>query len=252
MPRKNTSKSKKTIVKKTSKKVKPVSDEEYSYLSSEDDEISDVMSGGETSDDDNEHLDRDPDDEAETSDGPNDENTDGEIDPVSHEELADEDDEEVDEEEYEEADGEYEEVEGEEGEYTGKPTKCHMKNLYSDIFVDEDADIYGKMVYTQTPMNDRETDAIMTYYEMVRIIGTRAQQINLGSKPLLTGLDGLVSVKVAYVELLAKKNPFIIRRHLPGKKYEDWRTDELEMIHEITDDFFLPENFSLTESIKTN
>jgi hypothetical protein len=48
--------------------------------------------------------------------------------------------------------------------------------------------------------------------------------------------------KMAYVELKLKMTPYIIRRHLPGKKYEEWRIDELEQIHEISDDFFVPGN----------
>ena len=44
----------------------------------------------------------------------------------------------------------------------------------------------------------------------------------------------------AYIELLEKKNIFKIRRHLPGKLYEDWDSDELEIIHILKDEFFVP------------
>ncbi len=99
------------------------------------------------------------------------------------------------------------------------------------------------MEQKKIPTEERESGNIMTYYEMVRIIGTRAQQFNFGSPPLVEGLEGLHPAKMAYLELLAKMTPFIIKRKLPGKKYEEWRIDELDLIHEINDDFFVPEKF---------
>lgn len=83
----------------------------------------------------------------------------------------------------------------------------------------------------------------MTYYEMVRVIGVRAQQFNYSAKPLVKGIDHLPSQKMAYLELISKMTPFVIKRILPGKKYEEWRISELRIVHVITDDFFLPGNF---------
>lgn len=140
------------------------------------------------------------------------------------------------------------------------PTKtCYAKNLDQDMLPldEDDQNVYGKMKYTKVDDDKRETDPIMTYYELVRIIGTRAQQFNYGAAPLVSGLDGLHPAKMAYLEVLAKMTPYIIRRNLPGKRYEDWRVDELEIIHKITDEYFLPENFDhvtylaqLAESVK--
>ncbi len=152
----------------------------------------------------------------------------------------------VEEEEYEaSAEEGAEELEQQDEEYDGETKQCHLKNLNKDFIVldEDDSSMYGKMEYTRIKDEDRETDPIMTYYEMVRIIGTRAQQFNFGANALINGVDGLHSAKKAYVELMAKMTPFIIRRHLPGKKYEDWRIDELEIIHTITDSYFVPENF---------
>lgn len=131
----------------------------------------------------------------------------------------------------------------EDGYAESKP--CHLKNINKDILVldEDDSNMYGKMEYKRVDDADRETDEILTYYETVRIIGTRAQQFNFGAEPLVSGLEGLHPAKMAYIELMAKMTPYIIRRHLPGKKYEEWRIDELKIIHEIKDDFFLPENF---------
>lgn len=193
--------------------------------------------------DDNTSLDIDPDDEE-------DPNEDDKYDPINEiEELEDPDEEtdieeEIKEDEEEDVD-EGQIMESEEGleVYESKP--CHVKNLNKDFIVldEDDSNMYGKMEYKKIPDAERESDSVMTYYEMVRIIGTRAQQFNFGAEPLVKGLEGLHPAKMAYLELIAKMTPFIIRRHLPGKKYEEWRIDELDIIHTITDDFFVPEKF---------
>ncbi len=188
-------------------------------------------------------LDIDPDDEE-------DPNEDDKYDPVNEsEELEDPDDEDIEDEidEGEEADegDEGEVMEDDEGEAIVEKKTCHVKNLNKDFIVldEDDSNMYGQMEYKKIADDDRESDSIMTYYEMVRIIGTRAQQFNFGAEPLVKGLEGLHPAKMAYLELVANMTPFIIRRHLPGKRYEDWRVDELEIIHTITDDFFVPEKF---------
>lgn len=91
--------------------------------------------------------------------------------------------------------------------------------------------------------DDRVTRPIMTYYELVRLIGTRAQQFNLGATPLIDGLIGLPVQKMAYLEIMAHMSPVILRRPLPNNKYEDWKLEELLIPHIITDDFFLPGEF---------
>ena len=190
-------------------------------------------------------------------------NEDDKFNPVEDtEELEDPDEEKVEVEEVEEEKGEEpleaadEEAiaENEEGEtFTGEAKACYLKNLNKDFIVvmdEDDSSMYGKMEYTKIPDDERESDPILTYYEIVRIIGTRAQQFNFGAQPLVKGLEGLHPAKMAYLELIAKMTPFIIRRHLPGKKYEEWRVDELEMIHIITDDFFVPEHFDYDALMK--
>ena len=101
------------------------------------------------------------------------------------------------------------------------------------------------MLFTKIPNQDRATDAILTYYEMVRIIGTRAQQFNFGAPPLVIGIDELHPAQMAYIELISYMIPFIVRRPLPGKRYEEWKCDELKLIHTIDDPFFVPKDFDL-------
>jgi|SRR5579872_564140 len=250
--------------KKASKKKKVESDDESynddgEFANSEDEYISpleeseeeDEQAGGEA-DGDDDHLDIDPDEEKADYN----EDDAEEYDPVEHEELADEDaevenEDEVEAEEGEEFEGE-EEVAVEAGEMEEEgaaPAKvCHVKNLNKEIIMDEDDSAqYAKLDYVRVPDEERMTDPIMSYYELVRVLGTRAQQFNFGAIPLVDGLEGLHPAKKAYVELIAKMTPFIIRRHLPGKRYEEWKVDELEQIHVVDDDFFVPDNLDLSK-----
>lgn len=143
-----------------------------------------------------------------------------------------------------EIESEYEETEPGGETYATESKKCYMKNLDKDFLVldEDDSHMYGKKKWKRIPNSQRITDPVMTYYEMVRVIGTRAQQFNFGSPPLIENLDNLHSSKMAYVELMAKQTPFIIRRYLPGKLYEDWSVSELDIIHTISDDYFVPKN----------
>lgn len=231
------------------------SEDEYVLSESSGDESVDdnsqQLSGGDSNElgDDSDNLDVDPDDQA-------DPDRDDKYDPINdskEEEDPDNADDYKDAGDYESVNSEQENVDADNvdetdmdgNQHVGESKQCHIKDLNKDNIVldEDDSNMYGKMAFTKIPNENRETDPYMTYYEMVRIIGTRAQQFNFGAKPLVKGLDGLPPQKKAYVELIAKMTPFIIKRHLPGKKYEEWRIDELELVHEISDNFFVPENF---------
>lgn len=268
---------------KSKKKISEHEEEEKEFQNSEDEYVSDSDENSEFESDDanSEHssqsggdevevdkeseldsdsasLDLDPDDEKD-----NDLNDDETYDPINDaEELEDPDGETDIEEALEDveetaADVEEGEIEGEpeaaaeeEGYVEAKP--CHLKNLNKDFIIldEDDSNMYGKMEYKKIENKDRTTDPIMTYYEMVRIIGTRAQQFNFEAPPLVKNLEGLHPAKMAYIELISKMTPYFIRRHLPGKRYEDWSIDELEIIHKIADDFFVPENFDWESLMK--
>lgn len=74
---------------------------------------------------------------------------------------------------------------------------------------------------------NRVTTPYMTKYEKARILGTRALQISMNA-PVLVDLNGESDpLIIANKELLEKKIPLIVRRHLPDGSYEDWRVDEL-------------------------
>ena len=76
-----------------------------------------------------------------------------------------------------------------------------------------------------------KTTPILNKYEKAKILGTRANQINNGSKPFIT-LDSNVidAYVIAQMELHEKKIPFIIRRPIPNGGSEYWHIQDLENI----------------------
>jgi len=78
---------------------------------------------------------------------------------------------------------------------------------------------------------DRKTNARLTKYEMVRIIGERTKQLNMGAKPLVKNIQDIPYDKVAMEELKLNMIPFKIKRPLPNNKTEIWELSELDKSH---------------------
>lgn len=74
-----------------------------------------------------------------------------------------------------------------------------------------------------------------TKYEYTTLMGTRAQQIAEGARPLAS-LDGIVTSSPRFVwdlaerEIHDKKLPYIIHRRFPNGKSEYWSATELNVI----------------------
>ena len=83
--------------------------------------------------------------------------------------------------------------------------------------------------------SERKTWPYFTKYEETVLMGTRAQQIAEGAKPLVS-IDGMLTSdprfteKVAEKEILEQKLPFIIHRRLPNGISEYWSAMELSKI----------------------
>merc|ERR1712146_176631 len=74
---------------------------------------------------------------------------------------------------------------------------------------------------------NRITTKYMTKYERARVLGTRALQISMNA-PIMVNPEGETDpLKIATKELLAKKIPILVRRHLPDGSFEDWSIDDL-------------------------
>lgn len=93
----------------------------------------------------------------------------------------------------------------------------------SQIVRDSDGNIIDDM---------HRTMPFITKFEISRILGQRAKQINIGSKPFVSVpkdiIDGYI---IAEMELREKKIPFIIKRPLAGGGCEYWKVKDLENIN---------------------
>jgi DNA-directed RNA polymerase subunit K/omega len=71
----------------------------------------------------------------------------------------------------------------------------------------------------------------LTKYEMTRVLGLRASQIDHGAQPMTEVPAGIMDgYQIAQQELLEKEIPFILRRPLPDGDFEYWRVADLELI----------------------
>jgi len=81
---------------------------------------------------------------------------------------------------------------------------------------------------------NHKTHPFMSRYEITHILGLRAKQIEHGAPPLITPPSNIIDgYQIARLELQQKKVPFIIKRPLPGNKYEYWHSRDLEILRDI-------------------
>lgn len=76
----------------------------------------------------------------------------------------------------------------------------------------------------------RRTSPYMSKYEKARIIGTRALQISANAPIMVEPRGETNPLRIAEMEMKAKKLPLIIRRNLPDGTYEDWLVSELTIL----------------------
>ena len=68
----------------------------------------------------------------------------------------------------------------------------------------------------------------MTKYERARVLGTRALQLSKNAPPMVVPQAGETDpYMIAERELAERVIPFIVRRYLPDRTYEDWKISEL-------------------------
>ena len=75
---------------------------------------------------------------------------------------------------------------------------------------------------------DRITSSFLTKYERARVLGTRALQLSKNAPPMVVPQAGETDpYMIAERELAERVIPFIVRRYLPDRTYEDWKISEL-------------------------
>lgn len=67
----------------------------------------------------------------------------------------------------------------------------------------------------------------MTKYEIARVLGNRASQISQNSKIFVDPGNETDPLRIAQMELRARKIPFVITRELPGGKVEEWNIEDM-------------------------
>lgn len=73
---------------------------------------------------------------------------------------------------------------------------------------------------------------ILTKYEKAKVIGVRAAQLNENAPPFIdVPIPEMDPLKIAEMELQAKKIPFIIQRGFADGTFEYWRVSDLIQIH---------------------
>lgn len=76
-----------------------------------------------------------------------------------------------------------------------------------------------------------KTIPFLTKYEMTRVIGQRAKQLDSGAKAFVKVPMNVISgYHIALLELEKKKLPFIIKRPFPNGGVEYWNVSDLEML----------------------
>jgi DNA-directed RNA polymerase I, II, and III subunit RPABC2 len=105
----------------------------------------------------------------------------------------------------------------------GDPSEEEKEELSIEVLTSEE---------TVKPQLNRErrTLPILTRYEKARLLGTRAVQFSQGAPPLIEVSTELDPVRLAEMELQAKRTPLILRRHLPDGSCEDWMVSELKIL----------------------
>lgn len=101
-----------------------------------------------------------------------------------------------------------------------------------DLLEDEDGetmtfDQYESDVFAQTLTAQKSSVPILTKYERAKVIGLRAQQIARGAPLYIDRGHETDPIRLAEMELLEKKLPYVIRRRLPNERFEDWKLSEL-------------------------
>jgi len=98
-----------------------------------------------------------------------------------------------------------------------------------DCFYDIEQNEVNNIQNDDVPKEDRITMPYLTKYERVRVLGTRAKQIEANAAILVKNVDRTTKspLEIAKIELSFGVIPFKIRRPLPNGKVEVWKISEL-------------------------
>lgn len=98
-------------------------------------------------------------------------------------------------------------------------------NVDDELNIEEEIDPSTENVFVAP--EDRRTPAVLFSFERTRVIGDRAQLINLGAKRGIKNSEHLAPHEVAELELQHNMIPLLIIRPLENGKKELWKLSEL-------------------------
>jgi len=115
-------------------------------------------------------------------------------------------------------------------------TKNYINEFHPECLI-HNYDEISKLTVVVRDSNNIIVDSLhrtipfLTKYEKARILGQRAKQIEIGSRPFVSVPENVIdSYIIAELELQQKRIPFIIRRPIPGGACEYWNLKDLEVI----------------------
>jgi DNA-directed RNA polymerase I, II, and III subunit RPABC2 len=115
-------------------------------------------------------------------------------------------------------------------------TKNYINDFHPECLI-HNYDEISKLTVVVRDSNNIIIDSLhrtipfLTKYEKARILGQRAKQIEIGSRPFVNVPENVIdSYIIAELELQQKRIPFIIRRPIPGGACEYWNLKDLEVI----------------------
>ena len=114
-----------------------------------------------------------------------------------------------------------------------------FKENHPSVILDDNETVLQKSVIKRDANgniqdDNHKTNPFMSRYEITRVLGTRAEQLNAGAPAFVVPPTGVIDgYQIARLELQQKKIPFIIRRPLPDKTHEYWNVKDLEILRDI-------------------
>jgi len=95
---------------------------------------------------------------------------------------------------------------------------------------------FFQIMQKATSGEDRKSDPYLTKYEYTRVRGVRLQQLASGCPPFVLLPKHVNSIEEIFeMEFQQKRLPYLIRRPMPGGKFEYWKLKDLLYLPTLTE-----------------
>lgn len=112
--------------------------------------------------------------------------------------------------------------------------KKYIEEVHPEIVIHSDDEVRALSVAIRDKQGNiidelHKTMPILSKYEMAKLIGIRSQHLDEGAIPYVDVAE-LNSMDIAELELRQKLLPYMIRRPIPGGRFEYWSLIDLEIL----------------------